>query len=1677
MVVPENAVLKSLMEKTSALERAFMEQERTRQEQLKELAILQAELAENNVRPESAQRPPKPSPAQMPLMRLQRMYPNHTEEPFCLRGADMPADANSEALHKIAANIPGYPAKAPKVHRDSKEAKEAKSEETPREYQYRVAAWVKEMMRILYVDRRTMSRSAKASLVEIILNGSNRDKHVADYNMSQKFASMFGLSGHCVTPLYAFFAWIIGELCRDHITYDRLVRDLATSYRLLDKKSPSKASDRFLLNADKVVSLLELFIPREEMEQTKRFATLMCLPTSVYKYVRANMTNMELRNLAFGLTDQETNRRLVQNATRKFDEAPSAAAAERQRDKPKRHGGKHQRQQRNGKAEASGEDQPPRKKRHAASSDTVPVCQICKKKGHEALKCYQLSKAAAAERKVNTVSKRNESHYMFVKVAKTSDAPSKDAITTPCLVDSGAECTMFTWQMIQQLGIQRTALTPPKERLLDATDRPMNGFLGYADVYVCPADAWGADGVPIRVSVMTSIEKNILGVDALRALGLPHMKRELRFDFTAGGHRYEGRARTHTWAEVTNRTQFTKVAFASIERMSRDLHVPSPRDTIRMVPKDLHGADLDPIREFESARLPQHAPWSDAHSAPDAQVEEHIEAEEQTEPWWRSEPTAERAPLPELPLWLSEEAAVALRSMNIHPRLLEADTFEQLCRVVEKYKAVFSEDHLPSVPDREKAVIKLAPGKLPKTPRRIPPNLALLKKVEAELQRMLERGEIRVARGRSEWLLNAWAVLKKSLAVRIVLDAGPLNQCLIDEQYIHANVEAILNALKGSDFLSCNDLLRGYFQITLDEDSKKYTRFTVPGINQVYEYNVLAMGLSFSAAAFQRIVREDLQDTGIDLSSTQFYVDDSITATKGDALTHLKALENLWRALHEKQYRVRASKVALGFRGLDFLGFVVSGKGIAPSPQKAKAILEYAEPRTKKQLRAFLGMVNFSSRFIPHYDKLHNPLSDLLKGSRQGKIRMTDATRKAFTDLKEAVRNAVALTHPDFSKRFRIYCDASDEGCGGALAQIDEKGDLKYVDLAAMKFSPAVRNYSARERELFAICHYAKLWYKYFALSGVDVYSDHQSLRHLRMDANPRVLRSALLLNGMPLRIHYLPGEQQVVADALSRNPAFLPPPKRRATKIAKALRVNVTQLLTVDETDAAAGKDHPFAAQTIREEQVHDETAKQITATLAGDHEEASKTHDFWTLSEEGVLFHRRRSSSKAWRVYMPVALRRDALHWAHDRLGHRGVGTTYKRLQSCVYWPQMRKSVQNYVGSCIRCKRAKATERPSHGILQTTSLPQFLERVHVDHAGPFTKSKEGYQYACVFTDKMSRWVDVFPARSTTAEEFIETVQKYVLRNGLPKVIVADNGPAFKSKQVVTALEAIGSRIKLVLPHSSRSNGAAERVVRQLNEFIRANREDNDISKWPNLLDAFAFAHNTAIHESTGESPWMLSRGRDPRLASFPTPPESETAAASSIEEHREQTMYALSLAQEHARTRHQTYVQQRMNKVNEKQTPFAPLSIGDLVVYSTPTSDTVKGSKKLQFKADGPYRVSGIRGKSSVLIVDLRRPSAPAKQVNRRQLHKLETREEMLPEHHARRKERATKSFDNPAILQPKAIARPPAAEGPMEPRFGVPEMKDSEEQRELDKQLYWPIWIHKKRTRKRMTEYLVE
>jgi len=666
----------------------------------------------------------------------------------------------------------------------------------------------------------------------------------------------------------------------------------------------------------------------------------------------------------------------------------------------------------------------------------------------------------------------------------------------------------------------------------------------------------------------------------------------------------------------------------------------------------------------------------------------------------------------------------------------------------------------------------------------------------------------------------------------MVIDYRALNQITVKSGFPLPSIDELLDRLHGSTVFTGLDMTSGYNQLRVEETSVPKTAFRTR-FGQ-YEWLVMPFGLCNAPSTFQRMVNEIMEP--LKWRFVICYLDDVLIHSK-DLESHYEHVTRVLEKFRQHKLYCNPSKCHFVQERIDFLGHIVSGQGIEVDGRKVEAISKWPPPRNVKELMSFLGAANFFRRFIRRFAHMALPLTGLLK--RDAPWLWGDPQQEAFEALKQALSTAPVLRPPDPSNgKFIMYTDASDIAVGAVLMQETAEGP-HVVAYLSRKHSSAERNYTTREKELLAIINGLKEWRHYLAGAETQVYTDHDSLRYLQTQELPLTGRMARWLEATQefnLKIGYVPGKANVVADALSR--------------------INLAPIMAV-KADASM-------LRTIKAQYAHDAVAqKAFQAIKAGD--------ETPFMAHQGLLYLTGGDEGDGRRLFIPEGkgLRQKLLAEHHDAglAGHLGRDKTFERLERLFFWPEMYNNVRDYTNTCPSCQMAKPRRGRKPGLLQPLPIPPHAwAQVGVDFITNLPTTVNGFDACMTTVCGLSKMLILSPCSlNISAVEAAELFYKDVWCHfGVPTRLISDRDPRFTSDFWKTLMGLVGTKMNLSTAFHPETDGQTERSHLVVEEILR-HYVDLDNPDWDRLLPAVQFAINSAVSKSTGYSPFYLNYGREP--------------------------------------------------------------------------------------------------------------------------------------------------------------------------------------------------------------------
>ncbi|HSN67194.1 MAG TPA: reverse transcriptase domain-containing protein [Fusibacter sp.] len=337
-----------------------------------------------------------------------------------------------------------------------------------------------------------------------------------------------------------------------------------------------------------------------------------------------------------------------------------------------------------------------------------------------------------------------------------------------------------------------------------------------------------------------------------------------------------------------------------------------------------------------------------------------------------------------------------------------------LYKLLMKYESLF--DGSLGTWKGEEYNIELKPDATPYHARAFPIPKIHEQTLKLEVDRLCELGVLQKV-NRSEWAAPTFIIPKKDGTVRFISDFRQLNLRIKRKPFPIPKIQDLLLKLEGFQHATSLDLNMGYYHIKLNPFSRSLCTIVLPWGK--YEYQRLPMGLCNSPDIFQ----EKMSSLMEDLEYCRAYIDDLLILSKGSWDQHLQNLETVLERLQQAGLKVNAKKSFFGKPELEYLGYWITRDGIQPVTKKVQAILQLEPPKPRRELRKFIGMINYYRDMWIRRSDVLAPLTQLV--SKTAKREWTDLQQKAFETMKMIMSKKTLFSYPDFSQPSELHTDAS----------------------------------------------------------------------------------------------------------------------------------------------------------------------------------------------------------------------------------------------------------------------------------------------------------------------------------------------------------------------------------------------------------------------------------------------------------------------------------------------------------------------------------------------------------------------------------------------------------------------------------------------------------------------------
>ena len=839
---------------------------------------------------------------------------------------------------------------------------------------------------------------------------------------------------------------------------------------------------------------------------------------------------------------------------------------------------------------------------------------------------------------------------------------------------------------------------------------------------------------------------------------------------------------------------------------------------------------------------------------------------------------------------------------------------------------------------------------------------------------------------------------------RLVVDFRQLNKKIMPDKFPLPRIESILDQLGRAKYFTTLDLMSGFHQIPLDENSRRFTAFSTNSGH--YHFKRLPFGLNISPNSFQRMMA--IAMAGLTPEKAFIYIDDIVVI--GCSLRHhLTNLGSVFTRLRKYNLKLNISKCKFLRTEVTYLGHKITDKGILPDDAKFDTIKNYPVPKNADDVRRFVAFCNYYRKFVENFATIAYPLNQLLK--KKAIFAWTPECQRAFDSLRYSLIQPQILQYPDFTNKFIVTTDASDIGCGAVLSQVTQEGD-RPIAFASKTFTPAEKNKTTILKELTAI-HWAINYFKpYLYGRRFIVHTDHRPLAfHFGMK-NPtsKLTRIRIDLEEFDYDVVYIKGKENVVADALSRITTTSEELKHTSMLVinTRAMTRNKAKINQRNNNEVKINKEEPDQLQIYETESpteirkimklstavetntlkmmILKSNSKRLVASVHQDLRNGSQILEFALLQIEKITKMKRinklalsaddyifqlvplnyfkliaNNILKDLQIIIfkepkfidnPVEIQNILINNHNTPTGgHVGQHRLYLRIREKYKWRDMKGSIAQFVNACELCRRNKIIKHTKEPMKITTTPNKAFEIISIDTVGPLPKTDNNNRYCITIQCDLTKYIVIIPIQNKEANTIAKAlVENFILTYGHFLEMRSDQGTEYKNEILEQVCKLLQIRQNFSTPYHPESIGSLERNHRCLNEYLRIFTNEHQ-SDWDNWIQYYQFSYNTTPHSDHNFTPFELIFGRKANLPQDIITGNNEPIY--NFEQYKNELQYKLRKSHEITK---QKLIEQKIERKKHFDNNINPIAIlvNDLVYLKN------ENRKKLDSFYTGPYQIT---------------------------------------------------------------------------------------------------------------------
>lgn len=864
----------------------------------------------------------------------------------------------------------------------------------------------------------------------------------------------------------------------------------------------------------------------------------------------------------------------------------------------------------------------------------------------------------------------------------------------------------------------------------------------------------------------------------------------------------------------------------------------------------------------------------------------------------------------------------ALKRTDVNIGVDNQEVIDTLLKLLDEYSACTAQNLSEiGVTSLAEMTIKLVSDRpIAHRPRRF----SDLERVEIRdlVNELLVNGIIRESK--SPYASTVLLVKKKNCEKkRLCVDYRALNKITVPEVYPFPLIEDHLRRLSGCKYFVVLDLFSSYYHIPVAPESIPLTAFVTQ--DGQYEFLRVPFGLVNAPVVFQRMLNAALGQ--LRFTRVLVYLDDILipTQTIEEGLEILREVLEIFKThgltLNLKKCNFLATTI-------EYLGYEICESQIKPTQTKLQAVANYVQPTNIHEVRQYLGLTGYFRKFIHNYALKSKPLSALLH--KNAVWEWGPAQESAFQELKRNLLDQPVLALFDPGLEILLYTDASQWGLAGILMQVHDEGE-RVVSYFSRQTTQMEQKFHSFELETLAIVSAVKRFREYLLGRNFIIVTDCNAVKSTfeKHDLNPRIGRWVLALSEYQYKIVHRSGKQMQHVDALSRHPL--------------CEEKGMHAMVISEDTWLLAAQQQDKEIRGIK------------TVLETGNMSENKDIFQNYFLKGGKVY----KITPQGMRWVVPQFAKFQLLRMSHDESGHFSFEKTYELISNQYWFKGMRRFIKKYVKNCLNCLYFKNPQGQLPGYLHPIpKYPVPFHTIHVDHLGPFIKTKSGNTQLLVIVDAFTKFILIYAVKSTKTKFTIRALKDMIKVFGVPRRIISDRGKSFTSTKFQQFCQNIGTKHYLNAVAVPRANGQVERYNRTILNSLATMGANYDDDCWDENIANIQLGLNGTLNKAIGVSPSealfgfrVFSQGQ----LELEREAVDVTAIRANIEERQDK------------------YQSDQKRRFDLKRSRAHPYAQGDLVLIRITTAAASGTSRKLLPKWRGPFRVTKVLGNDRYEVADI--------------------------------------------------------------------------------------------------------